>query len=320
LRNIISRNFLRQKLTFEVENCIKEQGSGQWQTSEIRLSIQNGQIISCTSTDDWIWIIRRISILYGIHHEYINSISQHNLEFDVFPFLSNQDIRDLILARTEHNLFVLCNTSQYQKLTHCQLNTQERKIQHILQNTGGYFFDLSLPLPNTIVDILWRNRQQEHMYAPLLSKFHTDNTSLENILFDSNQEPYHTLKKITQNIQFPSYSQKYPFTHSTFFSIQNDRAYILQKFDILFQDIISLLTDQTTYSEILDWISYHVLQLPIKYQISLYENTISKEITIVNDMLYEQSIYELLLRLSKSKRLRQSRNYIYNQLYQIQCI
>ena len=26
------------------------------------------------------------------------------------------------------------------------------------------------PLPNTIVDVIWRNRQQDHIYAPLLSK------------------------------------------------------------------------------------------------------------------------------------------------------
>ena len=71
----------------------------------------------------------------------------------------------------EHNLFVLCNTSQYQKSNNYQHNTQERKIQHILENTGGYFIDLSLPLPNTIVDVIWRNRQQDHIYAPLLSKF-----------------------------------------------------------------------------------------------------------------------------------------------------
>ena len=320
VRNIISRDFLRKKLTSEIEYCIKEKGSDQWQTSEIRLSVQNGLIVSCTSADDWIWIIRRVSVLFGISHEYINSISQCNLDFDVFPFLSKQDIHDLMLSRMEHNLFVLCNTSQYQRITDYELNIQERKIQHILQNTGEYLVDISLPLPHTIVDIIWRNRQQHHIYAPLLSKFRANNTSLEDIFFNSNQDPYHTLKKITQNIQFPTSSQKYNFTHSTFFSIKNDRGYILQKFDLLFQDIISILTDQITYSEILDWINYHILQLPIKYQISIYDNIISKELTISNDMLYRQSIYELLLRLSKSKRLRQNRNYIYNQLYQIQCI
>ena len=320
VRNIISRDFLRKKLTSEIEYCIKEKGSDQWQTSEIRLSVQNGLIVSCTSADDWIWIIRRVSVLFGISHEYINSISQCNLDFDVFPFLSKQDIRNLIFSRMEHNLFVLCNTSQYQRITNYELDIQERKIQHILENTGGYFVDLSIPLPHTIVDIIWRNRQQEHIYAPLLSKFRANKTSLEDIFFNSNQEPYHTLKRITQNIQLPTYFKKHTFTHSTFFSVKNDHEYILRKFDMLFQDIISILVDQITYSEILDWISYHVLQLPIKYQTSLYENTISKELIISNDMLYKQSIYELLLRLSKSKRLRQSRNYIYNQLYQIQCI
>ncbi len=158
------------------------------------------------------------------------------------------------------------------------------------------------------------------MCATLLSKFQTKTISLEDILFESNQDPYHTLKRITQNIQFPTYSQKSPFTQSTFFSIQNDPEYILQKFDMLFQDVISILKKQITYSEIIDWISYHVLQLPIKYQISLYDNIIAREHTLSSDMLYKQSIYELLLRLSKSKRLRQNRNYIYNQLYQIQCI
>ena len=320
LRNVISRDFLRQKLTLEIEDCIKKKGSSQWQTSEIRLSIQNGQIISCSSIDDWIWMIRRISVLFGISHDYINSISQCDWEFDVFPFLSNQDMRQILRSRMEHNLFVLCNTSQYQKSNNYQHNKQERKIQHILENTGGYFIDLSLPLPNTIVDVIWRNRQQDHIYAPLLSKFQTKTISLEDILFESNQEPYHTIKKITQNIQFPTYAQKSSFTQSTFFSIQNDPEYILQKFDMLFHDIISILKEQITYSEILDWIDYHVLRLPIKYQISLYDNIIAKERTLLNDTLYKQSIYELLLRLSKSKRLRQSRNYIYNQLYQIQCI
>ena len=73
-------------------------------------------------------------------------------------------------------------------------NIQERKIQHILENTGGYFIDLSLPLPNTIVDVIWRNRQQDHIYTPCFPISYKT-ISLEDILFESNQEPYHTLKK-----------------------------------------------------------------------------------------------------------------------------
>ena len=331
LRSILSRDFLRNRITTEVQTHIQNRKSIRWSTEGIDLIIQKGKIICCTDEDDWIWIVRRIAILFDISDKYATSTLQEHFNFDLFPFLSKNEIRDILRSRTEHNIFVFCNTSQHKKFPLTKVHSHESKIQEILERTGGFFGDISLPTPNVNVDILWRNRKQKKIYQPLMPFFDikpkkTDLTvpkqhlSLEDLLFDSDLDPYHTLQKITKNIPFPMLRKKTStYLQSTFFVSHQDQIRTQQIFDNITQNIISVLHLQISMPEIIDWFSYHVSQLPIEYQMSLYENTLSE--SFISDIkVHQPAIYELLLRLSKSKRLRENRNWIYNQLYQVQCI
>jgi hypothetical protein len=325
LKMIISRDSLRQRLIYEIEDCIQRKKSRRWYTHNVHLIIQDGHILACIDSDDWIWIVRRISVLYDIPHEYSTSVLPNPFDFAAFPFLSTNEIRDFIRSRTEHNLFVLCNASQYETVSLNSLSVIESKIQTLLEKNGGLFHDISLPQPNLMVDILWKNRQNQKIYAPLFaisnSKTPKNTLLLEDLLFDSTLEPYHTLLKITKNLPFPNiHFDTTISTQSHFFVAHTTQMKTLQIFDQMLQEILSVLENQIPYVAILDWFEYHILQLPITYQMSLYESTISKTFVISDNNLYQQSIYELLLRLSKSKRLRQNRNQIHNQLCKVQCM
>ena len=86
----------------------------------------------------------------------------------------------------EHNLFVLCNTSQYQNQT--IINTTNRNANtNILENTGGYSIDL-FSLYQTRADVIWRNSQQDHIYDHCFPNSN-QTISLEDILLNPTKSP-----------------------------------------------------------------------------------------------------------------------------------
>ena len=328
IQNIISQNFLRNKVIHEISHCINTKTSGCWYTLDIQLHIQNGDIVCCVTAHDWLWIVRRISVIYEISDEYATSTLQNDFDFDAFPFLESKVIRDLIFERTEHNFFVLCHTMDQKinsKMDVDETNIHETKLDEILsktiailKQTGGYKSHISIPNPHPITDLLWKHRYKKNMYEPLLSSIIPSNRTLEDILFTSDQEPYHTLQKLAiqcSNRQNNPTRLGHP---SCFFISQKNVIQRHQIFETILMGIIDYMDTNMTYDHICSWFAYHIECLPIENQIALYRNSIENCNSHFDQNFYYQSLYILFFRLSKSKLLRQKRNWILYQLIQVQ--
>ena len=333
IKNIISQTFLRNKLIHEISHCINAQTSGCWYTSDIQLHIQNGDIVCCITTQDWLWIVRRISVIYDISDEYMTATLQREFDFSVFPFLESKTIRDFILARTEHNFFVLCHTIDQKihskkyvdgtKFNEIQFNETKfneilSKTIEILTQTGGFKSNISIPNAHPITELLWKHRYKKNMYEPLLSSIIPSNRTLEDILLTSDQEPYHTLQKLA--IQCSKYKEEptrlVPSSH--FFVSQKNLIQRHHIFETILLGIIEYMNTDMTYDHICSWFAYHMECLPIESQVLLYRNSIENCHSHTDQNSYYQSLHSLFFRLSKSKLLRQKRNWIIHQLLQVQ--
>ena len=337
IQNMIFQHFLKNNIVSEISNCMNHKQSCLWQIDDIQLIIQDGDIICCTTPSDWLWIVRRISVIYYISHAYAMSALQKYFDVSAFPFLEPMEICNLILERTEHNLFVLCNTSHktYNSKTYFdditdaidtkesltnELALHETTIQTIrtLKHTGDFHFTISVPKSSPTMDLLWKHRHNKNRYTPLLSSVIPSNTTLQEIFLQSDLEPYHTLQQLTSTYS-NSKKKSVILGNPSHFFVSQKESIQHHIFETILDGIIDHIKIQMTHEKIRNWFSYHIEYLPIESQISLYRICMEDSNSISDQQGYYQALSMLLFRLSKSKLLQKKRSWIHHQLLQIQC-